>query len=151
MEFLQMIKGWIFDYVKDICLNLDSMIVCLLLEGNDVVGVVLVVVFVMKSKVLIDVICNVGVFLFEEVIGVLIVVVFMGMNNVWYLYVEMVDDFDFVQQKVELCMNVYVNNGGVDKCWFEMYVLVVFIIGKCYFCIKLYYDLLKNYQGMSVQ
>ncbi|MWT41798.1 carboxymuconolactone decarboxylase family protein, partial [Escherichia coli] len=48
-------------------------------------------------------------------------------------------------------MNAYANNGGVDKRRFEMYALAASIIGKCHFCIKSHYDLLKNHQGMSAQ
>lgn len=144
MEFIDLIKVCIFDYVKDICLNFDGMILCLLFEGMDVVGVVLVVVIVVKSMVFVKMICEVGVLLFEEMNVVLMVVVLMGMNNIWYLYVEMVDDVDLKMQCVELWMGVYVMYGGVDKCKFEMYVLVVLIVGKCYFCVKLYYVLLKN-------
>ncbi|MGN8084664.1 carboxymuconolactone decarboxylase family protein [Ralstonia sp. 22086] len=151
MEFLQTIKGRIPDYAKDIRLNLDSTIARSSLEGNDAVGVALAAAFATKSKVLTDAIRNAGVLSPEEVNGALTAAALMGMNNVWYPYVEMADDSDLAQQKAELRMNAYANNGGVDKRRFEMYALAASIIGKCHFCIKSHYDLLKNHQGMSAQ
>ena len=151
MEFLQTIKGRIPDYAKDIRLNLDSTIARSSLEGNDAVGVALAAAFATKSKVLTDAIRNAGVLSPEEVTGALTAAALMGMNNVWYPYVEMADDSDLAQQKAELRMNAYANNGGVDKRQFEMYALAASITGKCHFCIKSHYDLLKNHQGMSAQ
>jgi len=115
------------------------------------VGVALAAAFATKSKVLTDAIRNAGVLSPEEVNGALTAAALMGMNNVWYPYVEMADDSDLAQQKAELRMNAYANNGGVDKRRFEMYALAASIIGKCHFCIKSHYDLLKNHQGMSAQ
>ncbi|CAJ0702683.1 carboxymuconolactone decarboxylase family protein [Ralstonia holmesii] len=151
MEFLQTIKGRIPDYAKDIRLNLDGTIARSSLEGNDAVGVALAAAFATKSKVLTDAIRNAGVLSPEEVNGALTAAALMGMNNVWYPYIEMADDSDLAQQKAELRMNAYANNGGVDKRRFEMYALAASIIGKCHFCIKSHYDLLKNHQGMSAQ
>ncbi|WP_413708463.1 carboxymuconolactone decarboxylase family protein [Ralstonia sp. Ralssp110] len=132
-------------------LNLDGTVARSSLEGNDAVGVALAAAFATKSKVLTDAIRNAGVLSPEEVNGALTAAALMGMNNVWYPYVEMADDSDLAQQKAELRMNAYANNGGVDKRRFEMYALAASIIGKCHFCIKSHYDLLKNHQGMSAQ
>ncbi|WP_439891002.1 carboxymuconolactone decarboxylase family protein [Ralstonia sp. 25C] len=151
MEFLQTIKGLIPDYAKDIRLNLDGTIARSSLEGNDAVGVALAAAFAAKSKVLVDAIRNAGVLSPEETNGALTAAALMGMNNVWYPFVEMADDTDLSQQKAELRMNAYASNGGVDKRRFEMYALAASIIGKCHFCIKSHYDLLKNHQGMSAQ
>ena len=151
MEFLQTLKSRIPDYAKDIRLNLDGTIARSSLEGNDAVGVALAAAFAAKSKVLTDAIRNAGVLSPEEVTGALTAAALMGMNNVWYPYVEMADDSDLAQQKAELRMNAYANNGGVDKRRFEMYALAASIIGKCHFCIKSHYELLKNHQGMSAQ
>ena len=151
MEFLQTLKSRIPDYAKDIRLNLDGTVARSSLEGNDAVGVALAAAFATKSKVLTDAIRNAGVLSPEEVNGALTAAALMGMNNVWYPYVEMADDSDLAQQKAELRMNAYGSNGGVDKRRFEMYALAASIIGKCHFCIKSHYDLLKNHQGMSAQ
>ena len=151
MEFLQTIKGLIPDYAKDIRLNVDGTIGRSSLEGNDAVGVALAAAFAAKSKVLVDAIRNAGVLSPEETNGALTAAALMGMNNVWYPFVEMADDTDLSQQKAELRMNAYASNGGVDKRRFEMYALAASIVGKCHFCIKSHYDLLKNHQGMSAQ
>ncbi len=151
MELLQTIKGLIPDYAKDIRLNVDGTIGRSSLEGNDAVGVALAAAFAAKSKVLVDVIRNAGVLSPDETNGALTAAALMGMNNVWYPFVEMADDTDLSQQKAELRMNAYASNGGVDKRRFEMYALAASIIGKCHFCIKSHYDLLKNHQGMSAQ
>ena len=151
MEFLQTIKGLIPDYAKDIRLNVDGTIGRSSLDGNDAVGVALAAAFAAKSKVLVDAIRNAGVLSPEETNGALTAAALMGMNNVWYPFVEMADDTDLSQQKAELRMNAYASNGGVDKRRFEMYALAASIVGKCHFCIKSHYDLLKDHQGMSAQ
>ncbi len=74
----------------------------------------------------------------------------MGMNNVWYPYVEMADDADLKSQPAQLRMNAYATNGGVDKRRFEMYALAASIVGKCHFCVKSHFELLKH-EGMSAQ
>jgi alkyl hydroperoxide reductase subunit D len=73
----------------------------------------------------------------------------MGMNNVYYPFVEMTEDPDLKGLPPGLRMNAYANHGGVSKKKFEMYALAASIIGKCQFCIKNHYDLLKK-EGMSV-
>ena len=45
-------------------------------------------------------------------------------------------------------MNAYAPNGGVDKRRFEMYALAASIVGKCHFCVKSHFELLKK-EGMS--
>jgi alkyl hydroperoxide reductase subunit D len=74
----------------------------------------------------------------------------MGMNNVWYPYVEMTGDPDLKGLPAGLRMNAYANHAGVTKKKFEMYALAASIIGKCHFCVKNHYDLLKK-EGMTVQ
>lgn len=73
----------------------------------------------------------------------------MGMNNVYYPFVEMTEDPDLKGLPPGLRMNAYATHGGVSKKKFEMYALAASIVGKCQFCIKNHYDLLKK-EGMSV-
>jgi len=73
----------------------------------------------------------------------------MGMNNVYYPFVEMTEDPDLKGLPPGLRMNAYATHGGVSKKKFEMYALAASIIGKCQFCIKNHYDLLKK-EGMTV-
>ncbi|KDP89024.1 carboxymuconolactone decarboxylase family protein [Cupriavidus basilensis] len=151
MEFLSTIKGLIPDYAKDIRLNLDGTIARSSLEGNDAVAVALAAAFAAKSRVIVDAIRNAGVLSPEETNAVLTAAALMGMNNVWYPFVEMADDPDLATQPAGLRMNAYATHGGVDKRRFEMYALAASIVGKCHFCIKSHYALLKNEQGMTAQ
>jgi alkyl hydroperoxide reductase subunit D len=49
-----------------------------------------------------------------------------------------------------LRMQAYASHGGVSKLKFEMYALCASIVGKCHFCVKSHYDILKK-EGMTVQ
>lgn len=150
MEFLNSIKEWIPDYAKDIRLNLDGTIARSSLQGNDAVGVALAAAFAAKSRKMIDIIQAAQVLSPEEVNAALTASALMGMNNVWYPFVEMTDDPELKNQPAQLRMNAYATSGGVDKRRFEMYALSASIIGKCHFCIKSHYDLLKQ-EGMTTQ
>lgn len=150
MDFLTSIKELIPDYAKDIRLNLDGTIARSSLAGNDAVGVALAAAFAAKSRKIIDIISASGALSEEEKNAVLTASALMGMNNVWYPYVEMTEDADLKSQPAQLRMNAYATNGGVDKRRFEMYALSASIIGKCQFCIKSHFDLLKH-EGMSSQ
>jgi alkyl hydroperoxide reductase subunit D len=74
----------------------------------------------------------------------------MGMNNVWYPYVEMAADEDLRTQRAELRMNAYATHGGIDKNRFELFSLAASIVGKCHFCVRSHYKLLKE-AGMTAQ
>ncbi len=150
MEFLNSIKELIPDYAKDIRLNIDGTIARSSLEGNDAVGVALAAAFAAKSRKIIDIITASGALSPEEINAALTAAALMGMNNVWYPYVEMAEDADLKGQPAQLRMNAYASNGGVDKRRFEMYALAASIIGKCHFCVKSHFDLLRN-EGMSSQ
>jgi alkyl hydroperoxide reductase subunit D len=150
MEFLSAIKGLIPDYAKDIRLNIDGTIARSSLEGSDAVGVALAAAFAAKSRQIIDIISASGALSEEEKNAALTASALMGMNNVWYPYVEMTEDADLKSQPAQLRMNAYATNGGVDKRRFEMYALSASIIGKCQYCIKSHFDLLKK-EGMSSQ
>lgn len=150
MEFLNSIKDLIPDYAKDIRLNLDGTIARSSLTGNDAVGVALAAAFAARCRPIVDAIVTSGALAPEEQNAALSAAALMGMNNVWYPYVEMADDADLKSQPAQLRMNAYTNNGGVDKRRFEMYALAASIIGKCHFCVKSHFDLLKH-EGMSSQ
>ncbi len=151
MDFLNTIKELIPDYAKDIRLNLDGTIARSSLEGNDAVGVALAAAFAARSRTIIEAIRSSGALSPEELNGAQTAAALMGMNNVWYPFVEMADDADLKTQRAELRMGAYASHGGVDKRRFEMYALAASIVGKCHFCVKSHFALLKNEQGMSVQ
>lgn len=149
MEFLNLIKNLVPDYAKDIRLNLDGTIARSSLEGNDAVAVALAAAFASKSKVIVDAIKNAGLLEAQELEAVRTAASLMAMNNVWYPYLEMADDAELKTQAAQLRMNAYANHGGVDKRRFEMYALAASIVGKCHFCVKSHYQLLRQ-EGMSV-
>ena len=74
----------------------------------------------------------------------------MGMNNVWYPYVEMVDDVNLKGLPAQLRMNAIATHGGTTKGRFEAYSLSASIVGKCHFCVKSHYDNLKK-EGYTVE
>ena len=74
----------------------------------------------------------------------------MGMNNAWYPFVEMTGDEELKTMRPELRMNAYASHGGVSKAKFEAYALAASIIGKCHFCVKSHYELLKK-EGWTTQ
>lgn len=74
----------------------------------------------------------------------------MGMNNVYYPFVEMTGDENLKGLPAGLRMQAYATHGGVSKKKFEMYALCASIVGKCHFCVKSHYDILKK-EGMTVQ
>jgi lipoyl-dependent peroxiredoxin subunit D len=148
MEFLNSIKEMIPDYAKDIRLNIDGTIARSSLEGNDAVGVALAAAFAAKSRPIIDAILASGVLSEQESNAALTASALMGMNNAWYPYVEMADDEDLKTQPAQLRMNAYATNGGLDKRRFEMFALSASIVGKCHFCVKSHFALLKQ-EGMS--
>jgi alkyl hydroperoxide reductase subunit D len=146
MDFLNSIKDQIPDTAKDVRLNLDSVISRSSLSPEDALGVALAAAFAARSKQLIDAFsANMPA---AERDAALTAAALMGMNNIWYPFVEMADDTDLKTQRPELRMNAYATHGGVSKLKFESYALAASIVGKCHFCIKSHYDLLKK-EGIS--
>jgi alkyl hydroperoxide reductase subunit D len=150
MDFLNSIKELIPDYAKDIRLNIDGTIARSSLEGSDAVGVALAAAFAAKSRKMIDIIQASGALTSEEASAALTAASLMGMNNIWYPFVEMTEDADLKTHAAQLRMNAYASFGGLDKRRFEMYALAASIIGKCQFCVKSHFDLLRQ-EGMSTQ
>ncbi len=68
----------------------------------------------------------------------------MGMNNVWYPYVEMVEDPNLAGLPAQLRMNAISTHGGTTQDRFEAYALSASIVGKCHFCVKAHYETLKK-------
>ena len=148
MEFLRGIKDAIPDVAKDIRLNLDAVIARSSLTPEDALGVALAAAFAAGSKVLVDAFkANTPT---AEATAALTGASLMGMNNIWYPFIEMAGDEELKTMRAELRMNAYANSGGVDKKKFEAFALAASIVGKCHFCVKSHYDLLKQ-EGMTTQ
>jgi alkyl hydroperoxide reductase subunit D len=148
MEFLNPIKEMIPDTAKDIRLNLDGVIARSSLSPELALGCALAAAFAARSPVL------VARFKAEmapaDADGALTAASLMGMNNVWYPFVEMAGDDELKTLRAELRMNAYASHGGVGKLKFESFALAASIVGKCHFCVKSHFDLLKA-EGLSSQ
>ncbi len=142
------IKGMIPDYAKDLRLNLEAVILRSSLELEVAAGVAVAAAYAADSKVLKDVLW--GYTGGKEGEAALTAAALMGMNNVWYPYVEMTADPDLKGLPAGLRMNAYATSGGTTKDRFEAYALAASIVGKCHFCVKSHYDLLKSH-GWTVK
>jgi lipoyl-dependent peroxiredoxin subunit D len=148
MEFLNSIKELIPDYAKDIRLNLDGVIARSSLPPEDALGVALAAAFAAKSPVLVAAFRAAAPE--AEANAALTAASLMGMNTAWYPFVEMAGDEELKTVRAELRMNAYATSGGVAKKKFEAYALAASIVGKCHFCVKSHYDLLKK-EGYTTQ
>ena len=148
MEFLTAIKEQIPDYAKDIRLNLDGAIARSSLAPADSLGVALAAAFAAGSKPLVDAFKAAAPE--AEANAALTAAALMGMNNVWYPFVEMSGDTELSTMRAELRMNAYATHGGVDRQSFELYALAASIVGKCEFCVRSHYKLLKE-TGLTTQ
>jgi len=150
--WVEIIKESIPDHSKDIRLNLDSVINRSLLTIEDTHACALVaslsssngpLAFAIMTSHELD---NFN----AEVEAAKTASSLMGMNNIWYPFIEMCDDPDLKLIPAGLRMNAYATHGGVSKKKFELYSLVASIIGKCHFCVKNHYDVLRE-EGMTKQ
>lgn len=142
MEFLATIKAQLPDWAKDIRLNLDGVIARSTLKPEDAIGAALASAYAAKSPYLVEQFKS-GLSETDGV-AVLTAAALMGMNNVWYPYGEMTGDEQLKNMPAQLRMNAYSTHGGVDKKRFELFALAASIIGKCHFCVKSHYELLKK-------
>jgi alkyl hydroperoxide reductase subunit D len=148
MDFLQQIKDRMPEHAKDIRLNLDGVIARSSLAPDDAIGVALAAAFAAGSKPLVDA--------FKQAVppaegyAALSAATLMAMNNVWYPFIDMAADEELRQLRPELRMNAYASHGGVEKKKFEAYALAASIVGKCHFCVRSHYELLRK-EGLSTQ
>lgn len=150
MQFIAVIKDRMPEYAKDIKLNLDAVIARSSLTPTAAAGAALAAAFAAKSAPLVAAIRDDGGLDAAHVHAALAAATLMGMNNVWYPFVEMADDADLATLRAELRMNAYANHGGVDRASFELYALAASIVGKCEFCVRSHYKLLKE-SGLTTQ
>lgn len=150
MDFIAAVKERIPDYAKDIRLNLDAVLARSSLEPMQAACAALAAAVASKSKPLIDAIRVGNTLEPAHVQAALSAAALMGMNNVWYPYLEMADDPDLKTVRAELRMNAYASHGGVDQVSFELYALAASIVGKCQFCVRSHYKLLRE-KGLTTQ
>ena len=150
MEYIAAIKDRLPEYAKDIRLNLDAVLARSTLDPNHAAGAALAAAFAAKSKPIVDAIRASAALDSAHAHAALTAASLMGMNNVWYPYLEMAGDADLKTLRAELRMNAYATHGGVDRTSFELYALAASIVGKCEFCVKSHYKLLREH-GLSTQ
>lgn len=148
MDFLKAIVDRIPDHAKDIRLNVGAVIARSSLEPEAALGVALAAAYMAKCKPIVDAIRASGRLPEAEQNGALSAAALMAMNTLWYPYVDMAGDEDLKTQRAELRMTVYATHGGIDRKRFELYALAASIVGKCHFCVRSHYQLLKE-NGMS--
>lgn len=150
--WVEIIKDSIPDHSKDIKLNLDNVMNRSPLSVEDTHACALVAALASNNGPLALAVMESGELdnFPAEIEAAKTAASLMAMNNVWYPYVEMTGDPDLKGLPAGLRMNAYATHGGVSKKKFELYALVASIIGKCHFCVKNHYDVLKK-EGMTVQ
>lgn len=152
MIWVDLVKGSIPDWSKDIKLNLDNVINRSPLDEVDTHACALAAALAAGNGGLAYSIMTSGPLVtnLEEKNAAKTAASLMAMNNVYYPFVEMADDEDLKRSPAGLRMQAYATHGGVTKKKFEMYALCASIVGKCNHCVKSHYEILKN-EGMTVQ
>lgn len=151
MNWVQQLKESIPDHAKDLKLNLDSVINRSGLDEVDAHACALAAAIAANNgELALDIQMNGPLKDSQECTAAKAAAALMGMNNIYYPFVEMCDDPSLKGLPPGLRMNVYATHGGVSKVKFEMYALAASIVGKCHFCVKSHYDLLKK-EGLTIQ
>ena len=151
MSWVDTIKNSIPDHSKDIRLNLDAVINRSGLDEVDAHACALAAALSANNGPLAYLIQSNSILTDNsaECDAAKTAASLMGMNNVYYPFVEMTEDPQLKGLPAGLRMTAYATHGGVSKKKFEMYALCASIVGKCNFCVKSHYDLLKK-EGMTV-
>jgi len=151
MSWIEKVRDSIPDHCKDIRLNLDSIMRTTELDEVDMHACAFAAAIAANNGELAFEISMDGPLMgTPEREAAKTAAALMGMNNVFYPFIEMAGDPDLKGLPPGLRMNAYATYGGVSKKKFEMYALAASIVGKCHFCVKNHYDVLKK-EGMTVQ
>ncbi len=137
------------EYAKDTKLNIDAVIKRSTLPQEEAEGVALAAAFATgNSKFWTWLHAQIADR--KEADAALTAASIMAQNNMWYPYVEMVNDPALAGLPPQLRMNAISSHGGTTQERFEAYALSASIIGKCHFCVKAHYDTLKK-AGYTVE
>lgn len=147
---IEALKERIPDYAKDLRLNLDAVLSRSSLTPSLACGAALAAAFSAGAPALVEALRNEPALDAAHARAALSAAALMGMNNVWYPFVERADDPDLKTVRPELRMNAYATHGGVDRASFELYALAASIVGKCTFCVRSHYRVLRE-SGFTVQ
>jgi len=149
MSWVDQLKDSLPEYAKDIKLNLDAVINRSTIDSEHATYISIAAAFSTgNAKLLTFIVANAT----DEVEknAALTAGSIMAQNNVWYPFVEMVNDVNLKGLPAQLRMNAITSHGGTTKAKFEAYSLASSIIGKCNFCVKAHYETLKQ-EGYSVE
>jgi alkyl hydroperoxide reductase subunit D len=147
--WVDQLKATMPDYAKDTRLNIDAVVKRSTLPQEEAEAVALAAAFAtgntklwtwMQSQISDQ----------KEAEAAITAASLMAMNNVWYPYVEMVEDASLAGLPAQLRMNAMATHGGTTRARFEAYSLAASIVGKCHFCVKAHYDTLKK-EGYTVE
>ena len=147
--WVNVIKEGLPEYAKDTKLNLDAVLLRSSLDPLVAQGCALAAAFATGNGRLSTAI-DAEIEDRKEADAALTAATIMAQNNVWYPYLEMVDDPALRGLPAGLRMNGIINHGGTSRHNFEAYSLAASIVGKCHFCVKAHYETLKK-EGMTVE
>jgi len=147
MAFIDSVKGALPDYAKDARLNIDAVLLRSTLDADVAMGcAVAALAATGNGKLLSVLLADAPVYAESAMTAASI----MAMTNVWYPYVEMVDDENLKGLPAQIRMNAIASHGGTTKANFEAFSLAASIVGKCHFCVKAHYETLKK-EGYTVE
>jgi alkyl hydroperoxide reductase subunit D len=147
MNFIEAVKSAMPDYAKDTKLNIDAVLLRSTLDADVAMGCAVAALAATGNGKLLSLILS---DLPADADAAMTAASLMAQNNVWYPYVEMVDDPALSGLPAQLRMNAIMTHGGTTKDRFEAYSLAASIVGKCHFCVKAHYDTLKK-EGYTVE
>ena len=151
MNWVDTIKEALPDYAKDTKLNLDAVIKRSSIPEAEANAIALASAMSTGNGKLVTFISSTfAEDQFVERDAALTAAAIMAQNNVWYPFVEMVDDPALAGLPAQLRMNAIASHGGTTKARFEAYSLAASIVGKCHFCVKAHYETLKK-EGYTVE
>ncbi len=149
MSWVDQLKESLPDYAKDVRLNLDSVIKRSSINEELASACALAAAFAIGNGKLVSFIQS-NIADEKERDAALAAASIMAMTNIWYPYVEMVDDENLKGLPAQIRMNTIASHGGTTKARFEAYSLAASIVGKCHFCVKAHYETLKQ-EGYSME
>jgi alkyl hydroperoxide reductase subunit D len=138
------------EFAKDVRLNLDAIYNRTTLSKELVEGCMLACAVTISNPRLSDFITTRVTISDKEFNAATTAATLMAQNNIWYPYVEMVNDPNLKGIGAGLRMNAISTHGGTSKAKFEAYSLAASIIGRCHLCVKAHYDALKK-EGFTVE
>jgi alkyl hydroperoxide reductase subunit D len=148
-SWVDQIKEALPEYAKDTKLNLDAVINRSTLDLNEAEACALAAAVATGNGKIVSLLMG-NIEDQVEMQSALTAASLMAMNNVWYPFVEMVEDANLAGLPAQLRMNAIATHGGTTRARFEAYSLAASIVGRCHFCVKAHYDTLRK-EGYSVE